>query len=98
MHPTAPEKFQALCPVTTIEAHVNVGFGNQLFIRGQGDGLSWDKGQPLTCLESSRWLWSSERVQGAVTFKLLLNDACWAQGDDLKVEAGRTLEVVPCFA
>ncbi len=68
MHPTAPGKFQALCPVTTIEAHLNVGLGNQLFIRGQGDGLSWEKGQPLTCLEASRWLWSSERVQGAVTF------------------------------
>src|SRR3954466_1312984 len=39
---TAVEK-----PVTTIQAKVDVGFGNTLTIRGQGQGLSWDQGQPM---------------------------------------------------
>jgi len=97
-HPAAPGKFQALRPVTTIEANVDVGFGNRLFIRGQGDGLSWEKGLPLTCQEASRWVWSSEHARGQVMFKLLLNDERWAQGEDVKVEAGETIEVVPVFA
>jgi hypothetical protein len=31
-------------PVTTIEAKIDVGFGNNLFVRGEGPGLSWEKG------------------------------------------------------
>src|SRR5688572_5617630 len=30
--------------VTTITARVDVGFGNALFLRGEGAGLSWNKG------------------------------------------------------
>jgi len=90
--------FQALRPVTTIEVNLDVGFGNTVFIRGQGDGLSWEKGQPLTCLEACRWVWSSEHARGQVIFKLLVNDDRWALGEDLKVEAGQSLEVVPIFA
>jgi hypothetical protein len=97
-HPTAPGKYQALRPVTTIEARIDVGFGNALFIRGQGDGLSWEKGLPLTCVDASRWVWSSEHARGQVMFKLLLNDERWAQGEDIRVEAGRSIELVPAFA
>jgi hypothetical protein len=97
-HPAAPGKYQALRPVTTIEARIDVGFGNGVFIRGQGDGLSWEKGQPLSCVEASRWVWYSEQARGPVSFKLLLNDERWAQGVDLKVEAGQSLELTPSFA
>jgi hypothetical protein len=32
-----------------------------------------------------------------VVFKLLLNDQVWAKGEDVVVEAGRKIEVVPVF-
>ena len=37
--------------VTVVEAKINVGLGNILFIRGQGDGLSWFEGVPLNCVD-----------------------------------------------
>ncbi len=83
--------------VTTVEARIDVGFGNSIFIRGQGAGLSWDKGFPLSCVNSSAWVWSTKRAEGKVVFKLLLNDQAWAKGEDVVVEAGRTIQLVPVF-
>jgi hypothetical protein len=82
---------------TVVQAKIDVGFGNSLFVRGQGDGLSWDKGLPLSCIDGSVWVWSTRKVTGKVVFKLLLNDQVWAKGEDVVVEAGRKIEVVPVF-
>jgi len=87
----SPEK------VTEVAAKLDVGWGNALFIRGQGDGLSWDKGTPLACADGSTWVWSTHRAKGRVVFKLLLNDQVWAEGSDHFVEAGQRLEIVPAF-
>jgi hypothetical protein len=43
--------------VTVVEAKINVGLGNHLFIRGQGDGLSWFEGVPLNCVDATTWVW-----------------------------------------
>lgn len=91
---------EALLPTeqtTIIQAKTDVGFGNSLFIRGQGDGLSWDKRLPLSCIDGSAWVWSTRKANGKVVFKLLLNDQVWAKGEDVVVEAGRKIEVVPVF-
>jgi hypothetical protein len=83
--------------ITTIQAKTDVGFGNSLFIRGQGDGLSWDKGLPLSCVDGSAWVWTTKQAKDKVVFKLLLNDQVWAKGEDVVVEAGRKIEIVPVF-
>jgi hypothetical protein len=83
--------------ITKVVARIDVGLGNALFIRGQGDGLAWDKGTPLLCQNASSWVWSTGQATGKVAFKLLLNDVTWAQGDDIVVEAGKKIEVVPRF-
>jgi hypothetical protein len=83
--------------LTEIAARIDVGLGNTLFIRGQGDGLSWDKGAPLECQDGSTWVWSTRRANDRLIFKLLLNDLIWAQGDDLIVEPGKKIEVAPRF-
>ena len=82
---------------TEIAARIDVGMGNALFIRGQGDGLSWEKGTQLECKDASTWVWSSRQASDKLVFKLLLNDTVWAKGDDLVVEAGRRVEVAPGF-
>lgn len=83
-------------PVTTIKARIDVGFGNNLFVRGQGAGLSWERGIPLTCVDGQTWQWSGEAAD-RLTFKLLLNDQVWAKGEDVVATPGQKVEVVPTF-
>ena len=84
-------------PLTIVEAKFNVGLGNALYIRGQGDGLSWDKGQPLSPGFGGSWIWKTSKAKGQVLFQLLLNDRIWAKGKDVRVDAGKMIEVVPVF-
>ena len=84
-------------PVTSVEAKIDVGFGNALFIRGQGQGLSWDKGLPLNPVDARTWKWSTREAKGRLSFKLLVNDQVWAKGDDVVVEAGHSLRLTPGF-
>jgi hypothetical protein len=80
----------------TIEAKIDVGFGNTLYLRGEGTGLSWNHGVPLTCVDGSTWKWSGETGQ-ATKFKLLLNDAVWSAGEDLWLLPARSWKSVPFF-
>ena len=82
--------------VTTIEARIDVGFGNNVSVRGQGAGLSWDNGTPLTCVDGKTWRWTTPATEKLV-FKLLLNDNVWAQGEDLVAAPGQKLTVTPQF-
>jgi hypothetical protein len=83
--------------LTTVAANINVGLGNALFIRGEGEGLSWDKGVALHCIGDSTWTWASTAIKDKAVFKLLLNDVVWARGDNLVVEAGKDLRLAPAF-
>ena len=83
-------------PVTVIEAKIDVGFGNQLFVRGQGAGLSWERGTPLTCVGPDTWRWAVEATD-RLKFKLLLNDRVWANGEDVVVPPGKQVELKPAF-
>lgn len=80
----------------TIEAKIDVGFGNMLYLRGEGLGLSWTKGVPLTCVDGKTWKWSAEASE-QLKFKLLLNDQVWSQGEDLIAAPGQTVEIAPAF-
>ena len=82
--------------VTTIEAKIDVGFGNNLFIRGQGAGLSWQEGALLTCVDGQTWRWTGPATE-KLTFKLLINDQIWAQGEDVIASPGKKVEVSPRF-
>jgi hypothetical protein len=84
-------------PLISVAAKIDVGFGNALFIRGQGAGLSWDRGLPLQCVESATWIWTTHDSEEPVTFKLLINDQLWCQGEDLRAMPGKQAEVVPAF-
>jgi hypothetical protein len=93
----APAAPAANGTVTTIDVKADVGFGNALYLRGEGSGLNWDQGVPLTCLDSATWRWSGE-IKAPVTFKVLINDTVWATGNDLTVAPGQKIEIVPTFA
>ncbi len=83
--------------VTEVAAKVDVGFGNQLYIRGCGNGLRWDKGVPLQCTDASTWVWLAQSAKDKLVFKLLLNDQIWAKGDDVVLEPGNRLVTTPQF-
>jgi hypothetical protein len=92
----APTPIATAAAPITIEAKIDVGFGNRLFLRGQGEGLSWDRGTPLECVDSQTWrlvVPSKDKLQ----FKLLINDNVWAKGEDVVVTPGKRVELVPAF-
>jgi len=84
-------------PQIAIRALVDVGFGNHLYIRGEGAGLSWDVGQPMACLGSSEWQWTSSSGIRPILFKVLINDQIWSVGDDYVASPGEITVVEPGF-
>ena len=83
-------------PLTTIVAKVDVGFGNSLYLRGQGSSLSWDKGIVMGCAGPDEWVWSTD-AKGDLEFKFLLNDEIWASGPNSTVAAGERIVIEPQF-
>lgn len=51
-----------------------IGIGNRLFIRGEGPGLSWEKGVPLQFVSIGKWRWETADANAPVKFKLYKND------------------------
>ena len=84
-------------PLTMVAVKADVGYGKALFIRGQGLGLTWDKGLPLSCIDSSTWIWSANNSNSAAEFKVLINDEIWSKGENLKVTPGERIEIEPAF-
>jgi hypothetical protein len=82
---------------TVIQANIDVGFGNTLYIRGEGPGLSWDRGQTLDCLKDDLWSFTIEAAARPIIFKFLINDETWCTGDDFVVEPGNKITLLPTF-
>ena len=75
-----------------------IGIGNRLFIRGDGPGLSWEKGVPLQFVSIGKWRWDTAEATSPVKFKLYKNDEveCSALGSQI-LEPGRQQEVTATF-
>lgn len=82
---------------TVIVAQVDVGFGNALYIRGEGGELSWDKGLPMENISPYEWAFEAKKKDGDLTYKLLINDETWAEGDNTTVAAGTKSVSSPSF-
>jgi hypothetical protein len=75
-----------------------IGIGNRLFIRGEGPGLTWEKGVPLSFVSIGKWRWDTNDASAAVRFKLYKNDEteCTALGER-SVEPGAQQELTASF-
>jgi len=82
---------------TTIIAQIDIGFGNILYVRGSGGGLSWDQGHAMENATADRWKITLGKTTKPVTFKFLVNDLTWSAGEDYVVEPGSTITLVPTF-
>jgi hypothetical protein len=82
---------------TVITANIDIGFGNALYLRGEGAGLSWDRGTLMNCVSDA--CWSLELAESArpVVFKFLVNDLSWSAGEDYVAAVGASLQVTPTF-
>lgn len=83
--------------LTVITAKIDVGFGNALYLRGEGAGLSWDRGRVLDCVEDDVWSIKLPETSKPVIFKFLVNDLTWSVGPDYTVAPGSKAVFEPAF-
>ena len=83
--------------VTTVIARIDAGFGNQVTIRGNCSGLTWDAGVAMENKSANEWVWSSTAVTSEVEFKVLINDTIWSTGPNGVVFPGATVVFEPGF-
>ena len=83
---------------TRLIATAYIGIGNRLFIRGEGPGLSWEKGVPLQFVSIGKWRWETPDATGPVSFKLYKNDSieCTALGKQ-NLDSGHQQELTASF-
>lgn len=76
-----------------------IGIGNKLYIRGEGPGLSWDRGVPLQFVSIGKWRWESADAIAPVQLKLYKNDTqeCSNVGN-LTIIPGHQHEVSASFS
>jgi hypothetical protein len=84
--------------VTVVVAKYDAGYGNNLYIRGDSAGLSWETGVLMKNVENDVWVWTTnEAIEGAVEFKFLINDEGWCVGENMSAPAGETTTLSPAF-
>ena len=97
--PAAPAvKKTAPKPVlTAISARIDVGFGNTLYLRGEGPGLSWERGVVMDCEGDDKWTITLRESDRPVVFKFLVNDEVWSLGEDYVAKPGSSVVFTPLF-
>lgn len=84
-------------PKTRITVKYDAGFSNQLYIRGQGANLSWNKGESLKNVKADEWVWETEGQFTNCEFKILINDHIYENGDNHHLKVGCSLVHTPRF-
>jgi hypothetical protein len=99
--PTAPsseeEPLESNEGETSITATAYVGIGNKLYLRGEGAGLSWEKGTPLQFLAIGKWGWSTSETDQPISCHLYKNDEEPALDGKVTVQPGEKVELSPRF-
>jgi hypothetical protein len=81
----------------SITAAIDIGFGNTLFIRGSGAGLSWEEGKALGWAPGGAWTLVLPAVDAPFAFKFLVNDQSWSADPNYEAAPGDTVTVTPVF-
>lgn len=88
-------------PATKISVRYDAGFGNTLFLRGEGaEFLSWGepRGLEMKCIESDLWALEFNQTDFKnLKYKVLINDTQWEKGNDHEIQQGQQQEIVPRF-
>jgi len=82
---------------TRITIKYDAGFNNNLFIRGQGAGLSWEKGKQLKNVGANEWIWETDAPFKDCEFKVLINDQLYEAGENHRASGGQSMQYTPSF-
>ncbi|WP_138223147.1 hypothetical protein [Nibricoccus aquaticus] len=95
---TAPPAAVSSDGFTRLLVTAYIGIGNKLFVRGEGPGLSWEKGSPLQFVSIGKWRWETPDATEPLTLRLYKNDdqECTALGE-LTLAPGHQQEVRASF-
>ncbi len=74
-----------------------IGISNKLYVRGEGPGLSWDKGIPMELVGIGKWEWKTYEAVTTVRCKILINDEQWTDAEDFSIEPNTTIETTASF-
>ncbi len=75
----------------------DVGFKNTLYIRGNGAGLSWEKGRVMRNTGTDTWVWESEAPVRECEFKVLINDQIYEEGANRRLMQVKVVQYSPTF-
>ena len=89
-----PESVMTSDGATRLVVTAYIGIGNRIFIRGEGPGLSWEKGVPLQFISIGKWRWETNDATVPLQYKIYKNDdlECAALGVQT-LDPGRQQEV-----
>lgn len=82
---------------TTLIAQVLIGIGNKPYLRGEGPGLSPDKGVAMDFLEIGKWQWIAPEGDAPIKCRIYKNDEIAAEGEAILIEPGQRRSVAPRF-
>lgn len=83
--------------VTSLVATAYIGIGNKLFLRGEGPGLSWERGVPMQFLAIGKWGWTTTDADEPITCRLFRNDDTPMLDENIVIAPGAKAEVAPRF-
>lgn len=82
---------------TKITVKFDAGFPNQLYIRGKGANLNWNKGEKLQNVKPDEWVWETASNFILCEFKILINDEHYEKGENRKLYEGSSIHFTPHF-
>jgi hypothetical protein len=84
--------------VTRLTVTAYIGIGNRLFVRGDGPGLSREKGVPLHFVSIGKWRWESADATDPVSLRIYKNDQTECPGlGEITLDPGQQGEVTANF-
>lgn len=92
-----PEFHYNLAQGTSLVVHANLGIGKKPYIRGQGPGLNWIYGAPMSFVELGKWQWTAPDSSQPIICRIYKNDEVPADGEVLCLQPGEQLELSPVF-
>lgn len=82
---------------TSLVVHANLGIGKKPYIRGQGPGLNWIYGSPMSFIEVGKWQWTAPDSSQPIICRIYKNDEIPADGEVLCLQPGEQVELSPIF-
>jgi hypothetical protein len=92
---------QAQAPLSpapvSLRVNAHVGEDDVLCLRGEGAGLNWQEGIPMSYEGENIWSWRASAVSHPISCRIYLNDEISAFGKDIEIRPGQSIEIAPQF-